>query len=210
MKAPRLTSRDRRALIIGAVALMPALLFQYGVRPYAAALSDARNRLEAQRGLLDRELALLDEAKLYPELAREAEGVIAAAASRLFDGPDRISTTAALVNYLGTFVQDHRVVLQRSETRSAEVDEDGIVSLQVSMRAIGDLEGLLGFLHALEDGAKLVRIEQLSIERTGRVSLSGASDEEVLSLFAIVTGYALEEPEGPNGETQVISLGGSF
>ena len=57
MKWSTMSSRDRRAVMIGTLVLAPGLLLIWGVRPYRAALSDARDQLATERATLARLLA---------------------------------------------------------------------------------------------------------------------------------------------------------
>jgi hypothetical protein len=188
---PQLRDRDRRALRIGAFVAVPLLVVNLAVRPYLRTLAELRERTEAQRELLARELALLARAGEYPRELGRSQGALDALAPRLFAGADEISRTGSLAYYVGERATRNRVLVQRVETRPGEPTGDGLVALRVEVQAMSDLEGILGFLHALESGTKLVRIERLSIGTAARLgSASGASGEEVLSFIATVTGYA--------------------
>ena len=197
MSGFRLGRRDRRALLLGVAVLAPFFLFQYGLQPYLAARADVNEQLRTQRDLLTRELALLAQADAYPEAAAASVAALEEIEPRLFSGPDEISASGALVSYLGGEAERHRVLLQQSETRAAETTAEGLLVLAVGLRGMSDLQGLLSFLHALETGGKLVRVEQLGITRSGSAFRSGRRDEEVLQFSALVSGYALADAEGP-------------
>jgi hypothetical protein len=188
----RLRQRDRRALTVGTAILVPALLFTLGIRPFADALSQTREQLAVQRGLLGRELALLAEAEHYPELMDRAEEVLEAKTSRLLPGADEVTATARLAGYLGMQTRRSRVLLQQSESRPSEVLAESILAVEVELRALGDLEGLLSFLHALETGETLVRVERLAIERQDRSGGVGPYAADPLVLSATVRGFAVQ------------------
>src|SRR5262245_43673936 len=83
-----LSSRDRRALRIGLLLVVPALAYVGVVKPYRAALIETRNRVAAERQLLERELALIATKKQLPlSLANKrrnvqrAEGMLVKAAN---------------------------------------------------------------------------------------------------------------------------------
>ena len=61
-----LSPRDRRALQLGALLALPALLYAGAVKPYVASVAAARAEIETQRGLLTRERALIDAAPRLP------------------------------------------------------------------------------------------------------------------------------------------------
>ena len=54
-----MSPKDRRAIILGAVVVLPALIFIWGVRPYRAAMTEMRDELETARLALSREKAVV-------------------------------------------------------------------------------------------------------------------------------------------------------
>lgn len=204
----RLGTRDQRALLLGLLVAAPVVAYRFGILPYVRILADARNELTVQRDLLLREMRVLDNAPRYPELTNEASAGLQEQTGRLFSGPDRLSATAALVNYVGTEARRHRVLVQQSETRVAQTVGGGVVELQISVRGLSDLHGLLEFFHALEEGPKLVRVDRVSIEGARRVVIGAAADEEVLSFSTVVSGYALSESDPGVAGIRVSTIGG--
>jgi hypothetical protein len=207
MTALRLGVRDRRALRIGILLAVPVLVINLAVRPYLAELADLRERVAARRELLARELALISHAERFPHELGRAQTALGALGPRLFIGADEIARTGALVYYVGERATRNRVLMQRVETRPSEPTADSLLALRVDVQGMSDLEGILGLLHALEGGPKLVRIERLSIGTAGRLGLSaGAPAEEVLSFSATITGFAggsakVREPSTASGPT---------
>jgi hypothetical protein len=189
----RLSPRDRRALLVGLGILLPALLVPLALRPFQRALTTARAQLETERDLLVRERRVLaGAAELPPQLQRTTE-LLALEAPRLFRAPDEVSATAALSGYVAERAHGHRVLLQQAETGAPHpvAGAEGVTGLTVTLRGVGDLEGILGFLHALEEGPRLVRVERLAIERSQRMGPAATDDEEVLSVAALVRGYSV-------------------
>jgi hypothetical protein len=194
VKAPRLNPRDRRAVLVGGALLVPALFFTLVGSPYLDALTERRARLFADRELLARELALVADARHYLRALSTVEDSLRSGAPRLFPGPDEISAAAALEAYVGEAAGRSRVLLRQSQSRSAGPGADGLLTLEADIRGTGDLRGVLAFLHALETGAKLVHVDQLSIDMG-----QGARPEHALSFGATVRGYALEAPAAAPG-----------
>ena len=188
-----LAVRDRRAIRLGALVLLPAVLYVWGIAPLARGLADMRGRGDAEADALRRERTLLADAARYPALTARAESVLMREAPRLFHGADPLAASAGLANYVGDRAVRSRVFIQHSETRTAEPAGDGVATLQVELRAVGDLHGLLAFLQSLESGPKLVRVERLAIERSERLAV-GDRDEGVLTVAATVSGFALTQP----------------
>ena len=189
MKTGSMSPRDRRALWLGAGVLAPALFFIWGVRPYRASLDDTRQRLAAEREVLVHERAAVNAARRNPELQHVADSAMHAAAPRLFAGRDDVMASAELASYLGEVARSTHVWLQDAATRPAVLSPSGVRTLRVEIRAESDLQGVLLFLQALENGAKLVRVERLDVSR--QPSRSDESSAETLALSATVSGFAI-------------------
>ena len=193
MKISEMSPRDRRALMIGAVILAPSLFFIWGARPYVAALSDARQRLDIEREALSRERAAVAAAHRNPQMQHLADSAMRAVTPRLFAGRDDVMASADLASYLGDVAHAHHVWLQDASTRPATTADGGVRTLHVEIRAESDLRGILEFLQSLESGDKLLRVERIDISR--QPSRSDESGAETLSLSATIAGVAI--PGGP-------------
>jgi len=186
----RLGQRDARALRLGALVLVPVLGYGLLARPYWRGRDRLSEAVRVQRDLLVRERALLEDARSYPALGSE----VAAAAGResrlLFQGPSAPAAGGELVSYVGEAARRNRVLVQELATRPAEVAPGALARLQVELRAQSDLEGVLGFLVALERGPRLVRVEALAVERTEAWAGDAQADRETLTLRAAISGVA--------------------
>ncbi len=193
MKWATMSVRDRRAMMLGVGILLPAFIFIWGVRPYLAALDDARQALSAETDALGREQAAVASARENPRLRLVADSAMQAIQPKLFAGRDDVMASALLASYIGDLAAHSRVWLQDANTRPATTGKDGVRSLQVEIRGQSDLRGTLRFLQALERGAKLVRIDKLDVSRA-----AGSTDDpmETLTITATISGFALESGEG--------------
>jgi len=195
MKWSTMNKRDRRAMVVGALILLPGLLYIWAVIPYLAALSDARDQLATERATLARERAAIATALQNPQLQHIADSAMRAMRPRLFEGRDDVMASAELASYLGDVAHGSRVWLQDAGTRPATQTPDGVRTLKVEIRAESDLLGTLMFLQALERGEKLVRVDRLDISRSPRAD---AKEGETLSIAATISGFAV-------GDTAVVS-----
>ena len=196
MKWSTMSPRDRRAVTLGALVLLPGLLYIWGVRPFRSALADAREQLRTERETLARERAAVALAQRNPQLQHVADSAMRHMAPRLFAGRDDVMASAELASYLGEIARETRVFLQDASTRPAGPSMGGVRTLHVELRGESDLVGIMLFLQALERGNKLVRVERLDISRSPR---SEDEDMETLAIAATVSGFAIEEPAGPPG-----------
>lgn len=184
-----MSAKDRRAITLGVGIVLPALFAVFGVKPYFAALSSARQQLSVERETLAREKAAIDAARKNPRLRQAADSAMRALGPRLFEGRDDVAASAELVSYLGDVARTNRVWLQDAATRPAITSPGGVRALRVEMRAESDLHGVLTMLRELEFGQKFVRIDRLDISRVSRAAATDSS--ETLAISATVTGYAI-------------------
>jgi hypothetical protein len=187
----QLAPRERRTIAIGLIAVIPSLLWIFGIRPYREALAEARADVTTQRDLLARELALLEDAERYPTAYRSADSALLRTAPRLFDESDDVLATARLTSYVAGQALGSRVLLQEAESRPSQRSRDGIRRLQVEIRAESDTEGILRFLNALERGSKLIVVDRIALNREERSQMKGKPPVAVLVLNATVSGFAL-------------------
>jgi hypothetical protein len=190
MKWSTMSARDRRAVTLGAVVLLPGLLFVWGVRPYQAALTDARDQLATERAALAREKAAIATARQNPRLQHAADSAMRAMGPRLFEGKDDVMASAELASYLGDVAKKSRVFLQDAATRAATRTPEGVRNLHVEIRAESDVQGAMRFLQALERGDKLVRVDRIDISRSARAD---EKDAETLSIAATISGFAVDD-----------------
>ncbi len=193
------TARERRALRVGSAALGVWLLANLAVRPYWDGLTDLRERLARERGLLARETTLLAESRGFAIRFSAIERTTLDEAPRLFPGSDLLAASAALAGYAGGQAAVHRVMIQQSEGRLAENTGSGTVALGLDIKAVSDLRGIAGFLYALEHGPKLVRVEQLLITALAPRS---PAEEPALALVASLRAYALADSVTEEGARQ--------
>lgn len=205
MRISRLSSRDRRALLLGTGVLVPALFFMFAAKPYLQALTDTRDELQRERQLLIRERTVLADTHTYPDLMDRTEVLLERHVPRLFSGSDEPTWTSAVADYVREVAVGNRVVVQSIEGRNARRIEGGLMAIEVEIDVVSDLEGLLSFLYVLEEGVKLVQLDQLSIERS---ELAGTPPSaRVLRLTAMFRGYALlpEQVDISTGEGDTVS-----
>jgi hypothetical protein len=187
-----MSPKDRRAIILGAVLVLPALIFIYGVRPYRASLETTRDELETARLALSREKAAVAAADTNPAGLRTADSALTMVEPRLFEGRDDAIASAQLAAYLGTVARRSRVLMQDANTRPSISSPEGIRTLKVEVRAESDIQGVATFLHNLESGSKLVRVDRLEISRVP--GLEDKNGYETLSIAATIAGFAFNAP----------------
>lgn len=193
-----MSPKDRRAIVMGAVIVLPALIFIWGVRPYRAAMAATRDELETASLALSREKAAVAQ-RAAPVSQRSADSALAMAAPRLFEGRDDAIASAQLAAYLGNVARRSRVLMQDANTRPSTTSPEGIRTLRVEVRAESDIQGVATFLHNLESGQKLVRVDRLEISRVP--GLEDKNGFETLSIAATISGFAFLPMPAPQTDT---------
>ncbi len=198
--------RDRRALLLGAAVLLPALLWVLAVRPYRAALAEVRDRTEGERALLVRELELLaSEGRLSSALA-QAEAAADAVEDRVLRAPSLVLAEGELTRLLEEAASRSRVLLEEirgGELARGEEPPPGLAVVRLHLRGESDMEGVLTFLDEMEGSPLLLRIRGLALEpQTARAWGEGgegaaqrATPTGVVRFQVIVDGFA--PPDGP-------------
>lgn len=192
-----LRPRDRRALGMGAAILIPALAWSAVVRPFVRGLGEDRARLVEQRGLLERELALVAGAPAQGAEESAANAGRSRLAPRLFEG-DALSAATALAGYATESARRNGVLVEEIQSGITAEAGPGLTRVEVATRGRSDLAGVLRWLRTLEAGGKLVRVERLSLERQSDSSPGDSADTEIIALTATLRGYVASD----RGSTQ--------
>ena len=177
--------QDRRALTIGAVALVVLLGYSRVGRPVFERMRSEQQALVEQQALLARERSLVAAAPALPRARHELDKVLAAEAPRLFAG-DSVAATAELSAYVSEIAAASGVHLTTVDGRTP-VTARGLTRLSVDVRGEASWTQVLNFMHVLETSGQLVDVSSVRIERGPRGGpLGGAS----VSLAATLAGYS--------------------
>lgn len=188
-KKSGMSAKDRRALVIGLVVVLPSLFYVFGVKRYVAAVKETRQHVTDERFRLAQELAAIAAARENPQLQRIADSSMRAMMPRLFSGTDDVG--ADLVSLIGDVAQQHEVYLRNATTQKATTDANGVRTLTVNIEGETDLQGLLAFLEALERGDKLLRVDRLRVTRT--IAKADAAGVQPITIAASIAGFAIRE-----------------
>lgn len=195
-----LSSRDRRAIVIGVVIVVPALLWSGVVRPYLGALEDLKDRLATEQALLEREQRILRESPELPAKIEAARREITRLEARLVRAENPALAEAEISGRLERLARLNRVLLQevRSITVSSTVSApDGIVPLYLSVSGESDYEGVLDFLNDMEQDQLLLKVNEMSVGAVSAADDTGEDDRigvqsGVLNFTAIVMAFMVE------------------
>ena len=177
--------QDRRALTVGAIALVLLLGYSRVLKPALERLALERRTLSEQGGLLARERALVAAAPSFPRLQKDASQILSAERARLFAG-DSVAATAELTSYVAQVSTVAGVHLTTIEARTPNT-ERGVTRLLVDVRGEGTWRQALAFVRLLEVSAQLVDVSALRIERGVR---GGPLGGDLVSISATLAGYS--------------------
>ena len=182
---PRLRAQDRRALIVGAVALVVLVGYARVARPALDRLQVEQRTLLEQEALLARERSLVAAAPALPRAQRDVSQALAAEAPRLFAG-DSVAATAELSAYASQLASAAGVHLTTVDGRTP-VTTRALTRLSVDVRGEASWKQVLNFVHLLETSGQLVDVTSVRIERGPR---GGPLGGEMVSVAATLAGYS--------------------
>lgn len=188
----RLSDRDRRALLMGAIVTVPVLLWVGAVRPYRSALSEVRERITAERSLLAREQALIANADEMPDLLRAAAAGTERALRRLVDAQGAAAAEAEVTDYLEASASKSRVLLEEIRAVAPGRHEsipEGLQPIRLAVSGESDLNGVAGLLRRIEEGTMLLQVSELTIEPTAERSTAADSRRNNTVARSTPTGY---------------------
>jgi hypothetical protein len=187
-----LSDRDKRALRLGVMLAAPILILQFAIKPYGALLSRRTDEFTTQRGLLSRELQLLQQRAAYETHHVQARRLLAETESQLFLSPDEVSASAALTHYVTEHARRAVVQVRQIQTLPAVPLSEEVVAVEVEIRGESDFEGVLTFLQGLEFGDKLITIPVIRIESVAH-DASDVEEPIVLAFTATMRGFSLPQ-----------------
>jgi type II secretory pathway component PulM len=189
---PTLTMRpqDRRALLLGSVALALMLGYSRVARPALEQMRERERSLAEQRALLSRERALLAVAPSIPARQKASDRVLAVESARLFAG-DSVGATAELTAYVADVANDAEVRLSSVEARAPSAQR-GVTRLMVDARGEATWSKALDFVAQLESAEQLVDVTSVRLERGAPGGPLGGSS--TVSVVVTVAGYSRGAP----------------
>ena len=204
-----LSPRDRKAILVGLAVILPALGWIGVVRPYLEALGQVRDRVEAEKELLARELALLEKGPLLPEAIREAESEAARFEDRMLRAASGVMAEGEFTRFLERAAFESRVLLEQIRSGELARGEDpppGLSVVRLHLSGESDLEGVMAFLASMEGSHLLLRVRGLALDpETARAASNGqegsrqSSPTGVVKFQVIVDGFARLKEAGSGG-----------
>ncbi len=195
-----MADRDRRALILGALLLVPGLVWMLGVRPWRASVADLQDRIAVEQDLLQRERALLESRVQLRASLAAATGEAGSAGRRLVSASNQPLAETAVAEALEDAALDSRVLLLELRTVSFRAETEpppGTTAFRLAVSGEGDFRGFLTFLRTVETHPLLLRVAGVTVDPV--IDDDDGDDGEgisgVVEFGMVVEGYA-RLPEG--------------
>jgi hypothetical protein len=192
-----MSQRDRRALLLGAVLLVPGLVWMLGVRPYRASVIDLQDRIAIEQDLLERERGLLESRVQLRASLAAAAGEAGSAGRRLVSASNQPLAETAVAEALEDAALDSRVLLLELRTvafRTEMAPPPGTTAFRLAVSGEGDFRGFLAFLRTVETHPLLLRVAGVTVDPVAEDEDDGGISG-VVEFGMVIEGYA-RLPEG--------------
>jgi hypothetical protein len=159
----KLDARERRALLLGLVISLSALVSVYGVLPFVrhwqareGVIAAETQRLARLRGLANAEPRLRD-------VVSQRVAALEAGPQRLLSGRTAALAASTLQTLLQDFADQSRVTVSRLDVAGAPDSTAGLPAIPATVSAIGDIYGITELLALIQHGPRLLEIAELSV-----------------------------------------------
>jgi len=195
-----MTSRDRRALVVGGSVVIGAVfvlrVLPWSVRSALAAEAGLRQRA----ALLARARADLAEAGVLRDSALELSHALVGLAPKILSGNSAAEAVADLSGRVNLAASRSQAKLERvdPQTDSTVAGRLHRVALRAAFEC--DIRGLVGMLQALTFGKAALALRELRVTAVDASSVD--KSPEVLRVEMTVAGWYLEDRETGNGKRE--------
>jgi type II secretory pathway component PulM len=186
----RLEPRERRVVAGGAIACAILLLTVYAIVPFAKRWSDREAAIQAKAEQLARLQSLVDSEAALQRVVAELEQGRSLRNRRLLVGTTPALASSTLQTLVRSYAEESRVTLQRVNlSEQAEPEESGLTPVGLQVTVLGDVYGLVDLLYFLQNGEKLLVIDELQVSSTRR----RGADQQLMSWTLRLHGFYVEE-----------------
>jgi hypothetical protein len=182
----RMSVRDRRALSIGAAAILGLILLGRGLPALLSWERKEATRAQAQGAELARARVEIARARAVQDSAREHGARIVALAPLLLGGDSPATATATLAGIVSGAAARANVRVGALQLHADTASKSTFVRVGVRGEVTGDIAGVTAMLASLERGPTMLAIRELSITQP---EPAAASDHmEALHVELVVEG----------------------
>ena len=158
----RITPRERRTIVAGAVVSAVALGVAYGALPFARRWSAREELIAARRGELARLRTLAAHEPALRQALAEREARAAVAPRRVLAARTAALAASTLQTTLRSWAESAPLAVSSLDV-SGEPDSAATGALPATLTALGDVQAVGAFLEALRRGPLLVEVRELHV-----------------------------------------------
>lgn len=189
-----LSLRDRRALLVGGIALSALLLLARGIPAYRHWLwHEQENAMHAAREKVRAQALVAAAPEVRDSLSRRAKQLLGLS-TRILAGESRASAGAGLAALLSGMAAGSNVKLGTVHILTDSAATGAFTRVGVRADATGDIRGITALLAAFERGPALLSVSELSITQPDMAAPDNRA--EMLHLELLVEGLALNRGNG--------------
>ncbi len=178
----RLDRRERRVVAGGAILSAVALITVYGVLPFARRWSEREARIAALAEQAGRLEALVESQSALDRVVAELDRSRERRDRRLLLGQTADLAASSLQSLVKGYADRSRVRLERVDVvRDLESESSGLTPVGLRLTVRGDVYGLVDFLFYLQNGEKLLVLDELRVTASGRAATRASAGAELLS-----------------------------
>jgi hypothetical protein len=178
----RLSSRERRVLMAGALASVLIVLGALVVTPFVRDWRDREEAIAAKAEQLARLEALAASEEMLQQSAAQLRDALGRRSQKLLDGSTVALAGSALQSLVRSYGERSRVSILRMNPAAAGTGADDggdgngsadVAPIALSLTAEGDIYGLVDLLYYLQNGETLLVVDELRVN-SPRGSRAGA------------------------------------
>lgn len=160
----RLNPRERRVVIGGAALAVASLVLVLGVLPFSARWSAREESIAGKRQQLERLTALIGSANSVQQAVDSMRSGRGARTARIFRAPTPALAAAKLQELLRTYAETSSVDLADVDVGGEPAtDSTGLTAIPVRLSANSDIHGLADLLWHIEQGEKLLIVDEMRL-----------------------------------------------
>ncbi len=182
----RLDRRERRVVAGGAILSAVALITVYGVLPFARRWSERESRIAALAEQAGRLEAVVESEAALDRVVAELESSREHRARRLLVGQTPDLAASSLQSLVKGYADRSRVRLERVDVvRELEAESSGLTPVGLRLTVRGDVYGLVDFLFYLQNGEKLLVLDELRVSASAGGAITRARTESQLLSWSV-------------------------
>jgi Tfp pilus assembly protein PilO len=159
----KLSSRDRRALMLLAFSAVFFLFLNYVAVPWGEKFMTSGDDLKMAEKKLRRQKEMLASAALVDVQLKGLQSRLDAEEGKLLTGADPAQATAQLQHWIAQRASEQKVELLRSDFIEAKPYADDYLRVPVRVEMVGPITQVTQFINSMTHGDRIVSVDELNV-----------------------------------------------